>query len=68
MKDTKKPCANLMRVGPLFPGLYDESEGVDKIATATYTCVKTGTPVGPDADIANPDVCDDHRSCFKIVD
>lgn len=68
MKDIKKPCTNLMRVGPLFPGLLDDSEGVDKFATATYSCVKTGTPVGPDADIVNPEVCDGARDCFKTVD
>ena len=68
MEDTKKSCVNLMRVGPLFPGLYDGFEGVDKIATATYSCVKTGTLIGPDADIANPEVCDGTRSCFKSVD
>ena len=67
MKDKKTHCANLMRVGPLFPGLYDESEGVEKLATVVYTCIKTGTPVGPDADIVNPDVCVATRQCFKIV-
>lgn len=67
MKETQKPCANLMRVGPLFPGLYDDGEGVDKLATATYSCVQTGTPVGPDADVARPETCQGHRSCYRAL-
>jgi len=67
MKEKKINCVNLMRVGPTYPGLLDDSEGDERFATAQYTCVKTGGAVGPDNDIASPETCDPSRMCFKKI-
>ena len=65
MPDKKPNCTMLMRVGPTYPGLLDDSEGDERTMTSQYTCLKTATPVGPDHDIVNPEACCPTRSCFK---
>jgi hypothetical protein len=58
----------LMRVGPTFPGLLDDSEGDERILTSQYTCLKTANAVGPDNLTAYPDDCGPTRSCYKKAD
>ncbi len=67
MIEKKIHCVNLMRVGPTYPGLLDESEGDERFATAQYTCVKTGNAVGPDSDVASPETCTPKRTCFMKI-
>jgi len=65
MKQKKPVCKYLMKVGPVYPGLLDDSEGDDRVLTAQYTCLRTASAVGPDHDVADPDVCTPERGCFK---
>jgi hypothetical protein len=55
----------LMRVGPTYPGLYDDSEGDKRLLTAQYTCLKTANAVGPDNDVVGPQSCEPSRGCYK---
>ena len=64
MIDKKKACAKLMRIGPSYPGLLDESETSERHATAQYQCLKTVSAVGPDHNVATPQECDPSRSCY----
>lgn len=61
----EKICAMLMRVGPRFPGLLDDSEGSFKHMTAQYQCLQTVSPVGPDHNIASPRECTEARNCYR---
>ena len=67
MKENKPRCSHLMKVGPSFPGRLDFSEGDERLATAQFSCVRTGTPIGPDNDLAHPEHCTRQRSCFKEI-
>ncbi len=67
MIDKKKACAMLMKVGPSFPGLLDESETTEKHITAQYQCLKTVSAVGPDFNIVSPHECTSDRGCFKKI-
>ncbi len=58
----------LMRVGPRYPGLFDESEGSYRRLSAQYQCLKTVSPLCPDADAALPRYCVAGRSCFVARD
>lgn len=61
----KRQCANLMRVGKYFPGLLGQGEGDPRWGSAQYLCVKTGNPVGPDSNVAEPEECSMNRSCYQ---
>ena len=61
----KKACIMLMRVGPTYPGLLDESEGSSKLATAQYQCLRTVGPLGPDSNVVSPHDCVAARKCYK---
>lgn len=63
--EKKKVCSMLMRVGPRFPGLLDDSEGSERFATAQYQCLKTVNAVGPDFNTVTPEECTAERGCFK---
>lgn len=64
--EVQKPiCANLMRLGKYFPGLLADAEGDRRWGSAQYLCVKTGNPVGPDCDVAEPDECSPSRACYR---
>jgi len=65
MEHNKTACKYLMKVGPVYPGLLDNSEGDERVLTAQYTCIKTTSPVGPDNNVADPDECNPSRPCFK---
>ncbi|MBN1478660.1 hypothetical protein EH223_17005 [candidate division KSB1 bacterium] len=67
MIDKKTACAMLMRVGPTYPGLLDESETSERHATAQYKCLRTAGAVGPDNNIVSPSECTFSRSCYKKV-
>ena len=67
MIDKKKACAMIMRVGPTYPGLLDESETSERHATAQYRCLKTVGEVGPDNNIVTPHECNPSRACFKEI-
>ena len=67
MIDKKKACSMLMRIGPTYPGLLDESETTERHATAQYQCLKTVGAVGPDHNIATPHECTAARRCFKEI-
>ncbi len=65
--EKKKVCTMLMRLGPRYPGLLDESEGTERFATAQYQCLKTVGAVGPDFNAVSLEECTAERSCFKDV-
>jgi hypothetical protein len=65
MIDKNRACRYLMRIGPTYPGLLDDTEGDDKISTAQYQCLKTTSAVGSDHNTATPEQCSRGRSCFK---
>lgn len=67
MINKKNACAMLMRVGPTYPGLLDESETSERHMTSQYKCLKTAGPVGPDNNIVAPSECTFSRSCYKKV-
>jgi len=55
----------LMRVGPTYPGISDNTEGDDRILTSQFTCLRTATAVGPDNNVADPHECNPSRKCFS---
>ena len=65
MIDKNKACRYLMRIGPTFPGLLDDTEGDERFATAQYQCLKTTGAVGPDFNTATPEQCSHGRMCYK---
>jgi hypothetical protein len=66
MKELKKYCTMLMKVGPRYPGLLDFSEGDQRIITAQFKCLQTATAIGPDNKKAHPNSCQNAaRSCFR---
>jgi len=67
MIDKNKACRYLMRIGPTYPGLLDDTEGDERIATAQYQCLKTTSAIGPDHDTVAPETCLRHRGCFKAL-
>jgi hypothetical protein len=67
MKEKIKHCKMLMKVGPVYPGILDFEEGDDRVLTATFQCLKTTSPIGPDHNIANPQECKFGRSCYKDI-
>ncbi len=67
MIDKNKACTYLMRIGPTYPGLLDDSEGDERIATAQYQCLKTTGAVGPDHNTVSPHECKPGRMCFKAI-
>jgi len=66
MINKKKSCMMLMRIGPTFPGLLDESLGTEKLAVAQYQCLKTVSAIGPDHNTVSPQECTAKRSCYKV--
>jgi hypothetical protein len=62
-----KYCTMIMKEGPRYPGMLHNEEGDERVMTAQYKCLKTANAVGPDNDIVRPDLCREHRSCYKSV-
>ena len=56
-----------MRVGPTYPGIYDDSEGDERAMTAQYICIKTASAAGPDNNAVYPKICTGERKCFKEI-
>jgi hypothetical protein len=67
MKQTKKHCKMLMKLGPVYPGVLDFEEGDDRELTATFQCLSTISAIGPDHNTANPHDCTPDRPCFKSI-
>lgn len=67
MIDKNKICTLLMRNGPTYPGLLDESETSERHVTSQYTCLKTVGQVGPDNNTVSPHECNPARGCFKQI-
>ena len=65
MIDKNKAGRDLMRICPTYPGLLDDTEGDERIATAQYQCLKTTSAVVPDHDVVSPHECGGHRKCFQ---
>ena len=67
MKEIRKHCKMLMKVGPVYPGILDFEEGDNRVLTANFQCLKTISPIGPDSNVANPHECKLGRNCFEEI-
>ncbi len=60
-------CRTFSSKATQIPDLLKQVPAEEFALTAQFTCLKTGSPIGPDNNIASPEECAAGRSCFEEV-
>jgi hypothetical protein len=60
-------CRKFSSKATQIPDLLKHLSAEEFALTAQFTCLKTGTPVGPDNNIVSPDDCAAGRPCYEEV-
>jgi hypothetical protein len=58
-------CRKFSSKATQIPDLLKHMPADEFALTAQFTCLKTGTPVGPDNSVVTPDECTVSRACYE---